>query len=219
MITSSLTVTFTTEELKDAYGYNHPPRAIGDVRDNGIPIETFKATGKDGRAIAADRFGDPTKAKADSFQGRSTISKEFKEKLIAKEGSKCAITGQELEDRYLQVDHRVPYRVAGEDAKGARKVEDYMLLSGSANRAKSWSCEHCKNFLELLDASVCKTCYWAEPEAYKHVAMEDLRRLDLVWSGQEVTDYDQLKAGAEEAESEMQEYVKGLLHDSLNSDT
>ena len=32
----------TTEELKDIYGYNHPPRAIRDVREQGIPIETFR---------------------------------------------------------------------------------------------------------------------------------------------------------------------------------
>ena len=30
----------TTEELKNLYGYNHPPRAVRDVREHGIPIET-----------------------------------------------------------------------------------------------------------------------------------------------------------------------------------
>jgi hypothetical protein len=32
----------TTEELKETYGYNHPPRAVRDVREHGIPIETFR---------------------------------------------------------------------------------------------------------------------------------------------------------------------------------
>ncbi|WP_369334486.1 helix-turn-helix domain-containing protein [Candidatus Thiosymbion oneisti] len=31
----------TTEELKDTYGYNHPPRATRDVREQGIPIKTL----------------------------------------------------------------------------------------------------------------------------------------------------------------------------------
>lgn len=31
----------TTEELKETYGYNHPPRAVRDVREHGIPLETF----------------------------------------------------------------------------------------------------------------------------------------------------------------------------------
>ena len=43
----------TTEELKETYGYNHPPRVAGDVRDQGIPLETFKVKGRDGRSIAA----------------------------------------------------------------------------------------------------------------------------------------------------------------------
>ena len=51
----------TTEELKDKYGYNHPPRAVRDVKEYGIPIEMFRVEGGDGRKIAAYRFGDPTK--------------------------------------------------------------------------------------------------------------------------------------------------------------
>ncbi len=43
----------TTEELKDLYGYHHPPRAIRDVRERGIPIATFFVTGADGKRIAA----------------------------------------------------------------------------------------------------------------------------------------------------------------------
>lgn len=29
-----------TEELQELYGYTHPPRAIRDVREAGIPIES-----------------------------------------------------------------------------------------------------------------------------------------------------------------------------------
>ena len=48
----------TTEELKNTYGYNHPPRAARDVREYGIPLETFWVTGTDGCKIAAYKFGD-----------------------------------------------------------------------------------------------------------------------------------------------------------------
>ena len=30
----------TTQELQEVYGYDHPPRAIRDVREYGIPIVT-----------------------------------------------------------------------------------------------------------------------------------------------------------------------------------
>jgi hypothetical protein len=29
----------TTEDFKNKYGYNHPPRAVRDVKEYGIPIE------------------------------------------------------------------------------------------------------------------------------------------------------------------------------------
>lgn len=32
----------TSEEIKNIYGYNHPPRAIRDVREQGIPIVTYR---------------------------------------------------------------------------------------------------------------------------------------------------------------------------------
>ena len=48
----------TTEELKDL-GYAHAPRAARDVRELGIPLETFRVKGSDGKSIAAYRFGTP----------------------------------------------------------------------------------------------------------------------------------------------------------------
>lgn len=53
----------TSQELKDLYGYNHPPRAIRDVREYGIPLVTYRVTGIDGRKIAAYKFGNPEDAK------------------------------------------------------------------------------------------------------------------------------------------------------------
>ena len=37
----------TTEDLKEKYGYNHPPRAARDVREQGIPLNTFRVQGGD----------------------------------------------------------------------------------------------------------------------------------------------------------------------------
>ena len=48
----------TSEELENTYGYDHPPRAVRDVREQGIPIETYRVKSSDGRSIAAYRFGD-----------------------------------------------------------------------------------------------------------------------------------------------------------------
>lgn len=67
----------TSAELKDIYGYNHPPRAIRDVREYGIPIITYRVKGTDGRSIAAYKFGVPSELKdnvAKTF-GRTVLSK------------------------------------------------------------------------------------------------------------------------------------------------
>ena len=70
----------TSQELKDNYGYNHPPRAIRDVREYGIPIVTYRVEGNDGRSIAAYRFGDPNDLQNLSSKkaGRTVLSKELK---------------------------------------------------------------------------------------------------------------------------------------------
>jgi hypothetical protein len=201
----------TTEELKEKYGYNHPPRAARDVREQGIPLETFRIIANDGRSIAAYKFADLSKTRADKLSGRTVISKAFKQKLIEHYGSRCAIHSDILDERYLQIDHRVPFLVAGDVQPAERNVEDYMLLCGSANRAKSWSCEHCINGIDLKDETICRTCYWAFPEEYSHIAMQDIRRIDIIWSGREVEEYNHLKEKTDELQQDIPSYVKEII--------
>ena len=68
----------TTEELKDLYGYNHPPRAVRDVREQGIPLETYRIADKTGRQIAAYRFANGFDVVAGRVGGRKAFSKQFK---------------------------------------------------------------------------------------------------------------------------------------------
>src|SRR6185312_12399675 len=68
-------------------------------------------------------------------------------------GMGCAdrITGAKLDARVLQIDHRIPFRVAGDAGLADQDVDAYMLLDASSQRAKSWSCEQCPNFRDLCD--------------------------------------------------------------------
>jgi hypothetical protein len=131
--------------------------------------------------------------------------------LAREKGSRCQICLAQLEERYLQIDHRVPYEVAGDVKLDERDTESYMLLCGSCNRAKSWSCEHCPNWTGTKSGGVCQTCYWASPEAYKHIALVAARRLDLVWTGRETEVFDELQSRAKAAGEPMPEHVKRLL--------
>jgi hypothetical protein len=189
----------TTDDLNDL-GYNHPPRAVGDVRDAGIPVITGSTTSeRSGRRMAVYRLGSASDIVGGRIGGRSALPKVFKEALIAKYGSRDCITGAELPATVLQIDHRVPFRVAGDAGLKDHDVAAYMLLDASSQRAKSWSCEACRNFRELLKPSICSTCYWASPEAFDHIAMQQIRRTDITWQGDDVQVHDRLRDKAKSA--------------------
>ena len=205
----------TTEELKEKYGYNHPPRAARDVKEQGIPLEMFRVTGSDGRKIGAYRFGDPKKARFSKLSGRTAFAKQLRAELIDLHGSRCAIYIEEFDERLLQIDHRIPFEVAGDDEKKMEDTNSYMLLCGSANRAKSWSCEHCVNWQELKKLEICRRCYWAYPEDYDHIAMRQARRVDIMWSGDEVSVYDRLRRKTKELQKDIPKYIKEIIERNL----
>lgn len=201
----------TTEELKNLYGYNHPPRAARDVREQGIPLETFRVVSSDGRSIGAYRFGDPSQARFTRLRGRTLLSRKLKEQLLEQHGPRCAIYLEFFDERDLQIDHRIPYEVSGDSLEELQDLDKFMLLCGSANRAKSWSCEHCVNWRELRNATICSRCYWAYPEGYDHIAMRPIRRVDIMWTGNEVNIYEQLKQKTHDLQKELPEYIKEII--------
>jgi len=201
----------STEELKDRYGYNHPPRGARDVRECGIPLDTIRVRGSDGRMIGAYKFGDPSKIERHKLGGRKTFSKAFKQLLLERQGTRCAITGEPFIERYLSIDHRVPYEVAGDCVASEDDPGSFMLISGTAQRQKSWSCEHGNNWLETKDMKICRKCYWAWPEDYEHVAMEQRRRIELVWVGTEIVEYERLAEEARNAGQSVPELIKVCL--------
>jgi len=202
----------TSEELKDSYGYNHPPRAARDVRELGIPLVTYRVTGNDGRSVAAYRFGDPADVKnsLSKAAGRTALSKALKQALIEKYGSKCFVYLETMDESVLQVDHRIPYEIGGEHDEN--DIDYFMLLCPSANRAKSWTCEHCENW-KRKDIGFCMRCFWAYPENYDHAAGKPEKIISLVFTGDEIADYEKLVrlSGEEKA----QEYIKRMIHEQL----
>lgn len=202
----------TTQELQEVYGYDHPPRAIRDVREYGIPIVTERIKDENGKTIAAYRFGSPDEVQHASAKaaGRTSLSKALKQALLDKYGSRCAIYLEEMDASLLQIDHRVPYEISGE--ANTTDVDCFMLLSPSANQAKSWACEHCDNW-KAKDKAFCLKCFWAHPEAYEHIAGQEARAIALLFTGEEVEDYNRLieRVGAEHAQA----FIKHLLHEQL----
>lgn len=202
----------TTEELETLYGYKHPPRAVRDVREQGVPIETYYVKNSEGKRMAAYKFGSPNEVenKLSKSAGRTVLSKALKRALIDKYGTKCFIYWEAMDESLLQVDHRIPYEIGGE--QGDDNIDCYMLLSPSANRAKSWTCEHCVNW-ERKETTFCMNCFWAYPESYTHIAGNTQRRITITFTGDEIEDYNKLIALV--GEENAQETIKQLINEHL----
>lgn len=204
----------TTEELEKLYGYNHPPRAARDVREQGIPLETFKIKSSEGRTIAAYRFGNLQQTVSAFSLGRRNFPKRFKQILYDEQNGKCAVCSGLFEQRYLQVDHRIPYEVSGDEDILRLDIRDFMLVCGPCNRAKSWSCEHCLNWT-TKSLEVCRSCYWSYPNQYTHIALQEVRRLHLIWQGEEIAIYEELGQLAQQMDQVLPEYVKSVIQRAL----
>lgn len=202
----------TTEEIL-ALGYKHAPRARQDAVDFGFPMETSYVKDSDGKRIA--KYTLLTEAEIRTIlKGRAIIPKAFKDKLVKEYGAADRITGLEVEPRALQVDHRIPYQVSGDDGLWAEDMTKFMLLTGSSQRKKSFSCERCPNFLKKKEPEICGTCYWAFPEAYDHIAMRKVRQIEMVWQDDEADMLDRVKAKLElkgrTVEEAAKDYIKSL---------
>jgi hypothetical protein len=207
----------STDDINDL-GYNHPPRAIGDIRDAGIPVITGSATSRSGRRMAVYRFGSASDIQEGRVGGRSAFSKKFKAELVEYYGLEDRITGARLDERLLQIDHRVPYRIAGDIGLRDHDLKSFMLLDASSQRAKSWSCEKCPNMLPgRRDVEVCRTCFWAYPEDYKHVATLQIRRTHIVWQDEFVPVHDKLQQIAAEEGLTLSELIRQLALAKANS--
>ena len=196
----------TTEELASKYGYEHAPRAARDVRERGVNLVTYRVKSSDGRSIAAYKFVDN---KISKVGGRTALSQALKKALIDKYGAVCFVYLQPMEERLLQIDHRVPYEIGGEQTDN---IDCYMLLSPSANRAKSWTCEHCPNWT-IKDIEFCSNCFWAHPENYSHIAGREERQIVITFSDNEIEDYNQLISlvGKEKAEDKIKELISDYI--------
>lgn len=198
-----------SEEIANA-GYVHGARAIGDVRDQGIPLITNNTMSSTGRRIASYTFGPSSEIRRHKYGGRINFPLSLKRDLLERDGLVCKISGDELPAQELTIDHRVPYYISG-DINGVRNPDDFMLLSKSMQRSKSWACEHCENISCLFNVETCSSCYWASPEDYTHVAMRPTRQINIIWTDSEVNAYDELDSFCKRSGISVQDYFKEVV--------
>ena len=168
----------STELLTEKYGYNQPPRAARDVRELGFNLETFSGRTSDGRRMAIYKLSELKNFQRKS--ARKAFSKNEKDLLVEKYGNTCYFCSQKLLSNELQIDHRVPFEVAGNSEHDSGNTDALILLCASCNRSKSWSCEQCSNF-KHKEIAACKSCYWCDPNEYSHVRMKKRLVINIVF--------------------------------------
>jgi hypothetical protein len=201
----------TTADLAAA-GYEHPPRAIADVREAGIPIrKTMGVNPETGKRMAIYTFGDPADIRAGRFGGRLVLPKKLKSELATRDGVRCSICAHPYELNDLTIDHRVPYRIGGEP----RDHAGFMLVCRACQRAKSWCCEHCPNWASA-DAAVCASCAWAYPAKHEHVATVPQRQVIVTFRGdEEMRLIEEMERRASSHDSTLADYIKTQLKTGL----
>lgn len=202
----------STDYLKKV-GYDHAPRAIRDVREAGIPLVTKMIT-EEGtkRRYAVYTFGNPEEIEEFKSEGRKTFPKAFKKALLDRQSNHCAICNEIYDEKFLQIDHRVPYQYSGDSS--TLDVKDYMLLCAECNKKKDRATETgCKKTcFKTKDSSIIRSCFWASPENYTHICLEPIRHTELKWFGEDdVKTYELIQKEATEQDVSIQEYIKQTI--------
>ncbi len=67
----------------------------------------------------------------------------------------------------------------------------------------------------MKDPRICRRCYWAYPEDYDHVAMRQARRVDIIWTEDEIKVYEKLKRKTLELQKDIPKFIKEIVKKHL----
>lgn len=198
----------TTTDIANL-GYDHPPRAVGDLRDAGINVEKrMEQYVEQPSGVTKRRARYFISGTTEGKQSRHPFSKRLTDEVKA--SGHCEVCGALPP---LQIDHRIPFEIGGE--RFPHQAEDFMPLCPSCNRSKSWACEHCPN-RAVKDISVCSTCMWASPKNYTHVATQQVREFrGTLYDRDDIERFDEQHPNVPEVLSEYMKRVDEGTQESL----
>lgn len=191
-------------------GYDQPPRAAQDLKEAGVKLKTtFGKHPETGARMGIYSLDPDQSGNNDNFKGRTAFPKKFRQDLFKHYDQKCNLCNSKYPSGVLQIDHRVPYLIAGDSED--LKIEDFMPLCGSHQRLKSWACEHCEN-VKSKEIKFCVSCFWAFPDHdYEHIAMIKERRVFVTWKDDEIEDYVKLIDTSKKLSLSIPDTIKHLL--------
>ncbi len=158
---------FVTKQ--DCYGMGFDPVVTRDLTKHGLVFYSQRGQ------ILLDLGASNA-----SLGGFSTLPSRQRDALLADAHFTCVFCRKQYERKFLTADHRVPHRVAGNSLTDAEGLQAYQVACYPCNNRKQQGCRACTNQQTTKDIAKCRTCYWAYPDKYEHIAGKHERRLTLV---------------------------------------
>lgn len=207
----------STKEIREMLNEEHPPSAARDLKDLGIPIKMTWGS-SNGRRYGIYEFDNPDLLENNILRGRQYFPKSLKSNLIKRDGERCNISNINFKSQYLQIDHRIPYRLAGENGLPKDHPEDFQLLSAASQKQKSKICEgECQNFKSVKNPEICKDCYWAYPEDYNHIATQQIRVLNVGFLDKDVELFERIKSASLQSGLSMDQLIIDLIKQNFTA--
>ncbi|MGC9261168.1 MAG: hypothetical protein ACP5I8_13965 [Phycisphaerae bacterium] len=69
--------------------------------------------------------------------------------------------------------------------------------------------------MKTKNPALCRRCFWASPENYDHIAMEKKRRIEAIWVGDEISDYEALLELARNYKKSLPLFIKETLRGKI----
>lgn len=172
--------------------YSSATRVASDLLAIGLTLKKESEKSEDGKVRTLYSL-DPSGFVC-AQEARQSIPGRIRVEVIG-QATGCRLCGTQVEKRVFQVDHRVPFCLVGNRLAQQEGVGAFQALCPSCNTAKSHACKRCPDPKE----ESCRTCYWAYPEDYRHIAGKTERRLVLVArTPDELKRLGEIEAGARE---------------------
>jgi hypothetical protein len=152
----------------DMLGAGYDPVAVCDLTSLGVTVST-KMISEKGKSSMEYTLNP--QAFIDRAESRMFMTPKERRRFFRSYGCKCLTCSLTLDPRSLQVDHRIPFILVGNSLV---KLEGYSALKPacpSCNSTREDICRECiKKRGTNHEVLECRTCYWAYPENYTHIA-------------------------------------------------
>jgi hypothetical protein len=148
-------------------------RAKRDLIDVGLTLQAKTIHDGHGRTTL---FEFDPQAFAGQQESRLPLSAKDREELKRRFDYKCNLCSTPEHHRHLEADHRIGFDLVGNDLHKAEGLDAFQPLCAPCNDKRQRACMECPN----KDPDTCRSCRWAYPEKYAHVATRPERRAELV---------------------------------------